>query len=128
MTNYFSLILFTMIICRCQSFTGILPLKSETKSGLELNLMSRSQVLGIAAMACVAVITPFPAIAKEDDLAKKGTKDDPVYQSCLSSCMYECTKPKGEETKLRKECLPECKQKCATTKQQLMIGTPKATE
>jgi hypothetical protein len=124
----FYLILIAMIISSSQGFTGILQQKSKPTSALSLNLMSRSQVLGIAAMACAAGIAPVPALAKDDDVAKKGTKDDPLYQTCLSLCMYECTKPKGEETKLRKECLPECKQKCATTKQQLMIGTPKASE
>lgn len=94
------------------------------RAGTTLNAISRSQFLagGVAAVGFIA-LTPAEANAKEDP-AKKGTKDDPAYQFCLSTCMYECTKPKGEETKLRKECLPECKQKCATTKQQLMIGTP----
>ncbi len=94
------------------------------RDGPALNALSRSQFLvgGVTAFGFVA-LTPAAANAKEDPL-KKGTKDDPAYQFCLSTCMYECTKPKGEETKLRKECLPECKQKCATTKQQLMIGTP----
>jgi hypothetical protein len=41
--------------------------------------------------------------------------------------MYDCTKPKVE-SKSRAECLPECKTKCATTKQQLMLGTPIKTE
>ena len=63
--------------------------------------------------------------AKEVDPALKGTKDDPAYQACLSKCIFECTKPKGDEQKSRAECIPECKQKCATSKQQLMIGTPK---
>jgi hypothetical protein len=53
-----------------------------------------------------------------------GTKQDPKYEACLSQCMYTCTKPKGYEQKSRAECLPDCKQQCATTKQQLMIGTP----
>lgn len=58
------------------------------------------------------------------DANLKGTKKDPAFEACLSQCMYDCTKPKGAETKLRNECLPECKQKCATTKQQLLKGTP----
>ena len=72
-----------------------------------------------------SLVAASPAQAKDIDPALKGTKEDPKYQSCLSSCMYECTKPKGEEQKSRGECLPECKQKCATTKAQLMKGTPK---
>jgi hypothetical protein len=38
--------------------------------------------------------------------------------------MYECTKPKGIEQRSRAECLPECRQKCATTKEQLLKGNP----
>lgn len=110
----------------CASFTG--P-QQRYNTDTSLSALSRSQFLtaassSVAAMLAVAA-SPTPVRAA-DDLAKKGTKDDPAYQFCLSTCMYECTKPKGEETKLRKECLPECKQKCATTKQQLMIGTPMA--
>ena len=72
-------------------------------------------------------IIPSPANAA-DDKAAKGTKADPKFQLCLSNCMYECTKPKVEEQKTRAECLPECKKSCATTKEQLMKGTPtKAT-
>ncbi|KAL3764460.1 hypothetical protein ACHAW5_000124 [Stephanodiscus triporus] len=52
-----------------------------------------------------------------------GTKADPVFQACLSECVYECTKPKGQEQKSRAECIPECKVKCATSKAQLMLGT-----
>lgn len=62
--------------------------------------------------------------ASEVDPAKKGTKMDPNYEACVSKCLYECTKPKGEEQKSRAECIPECKKKCATTKEQLMKGTP----
>jgi len=62
--------------------------------------------------------TTQPAFAKEVDPAVKGTKTDPEFQACLSNCMYECTKPKGAEQKSRGECLPECKTKCAKTKEQ----------
>lgn len=55
----------------------------------------------------------------------KGTKKDPAYEACISKCMYECTKPKGQEQKSRAECLPDCKKQCATTKEQLLMGTPK---
>jgi hypothetical protein len=69
-----------------------------------------------------------PAFAASEDLKKKGTKQDPAFEACISQCMYECTKPKGIEQKSRAECLPECKQQCATTKQQLMKGVPLTTE
>jgi hypothetical protein len=63
-----------------------------------------------------------PAFAKDENA--KGTKQDPAFEACLSNCMYNCLKPKGLEQKSRSECLPECKAKCATTKAQLMLGTP----
>ena len=75
----------------------------------------------------LAASTLVPMVANaEDKGAVKGTKADPKFQLCLSNCMYECTKPKVEEQKSRAECLPECKKTCATTKEQLMKGTPKA--
>ena len=58
------------------------------------------------------------ANAKEIDPAVKGTKSDPEFQACLSKCVYDCTKPKGAEQRSRGECLPECKTKCAKTKEQ----------
>mmetsp|Transcript_4250 Transcript_4250/g.9425 ORF Transcript_4250/g.9425 Transcript_4250/m.9425 type:complete len:129 (-) Transcript_4250:39-425(-) len=79
-----------------------------------------------AGCAATFLLPTQSAIAKEIDPALKGTKADPEYQSCLSTCIYECTKPKGVEQKTRAECLPECKSKCATTKQQLLTGAPKS--
>jgi hypothetical protein len=64
-----------------------------------------------------------PVWAK-DAASTKGTKEDPAFQACLSKCMYACTKPKGEEQKSRSECLPDCKQQCATNKSQLLRGEP----
>lgn len=66
------------------------------------------------------------ACAKDSGDALKGTKKDPAFEKCLSLCMYDCTKPKGSEQKSRSECLPECKEKCATSKEQLLKGEPKA--
>jgi len=54
----------------------------------------------------------------------EGTKEDPDYKNCLAINLYECTKPKGDEQRTRKECLPECKVKCAKTKEQLLLGSP----
>ena len=48
-----------------------------------------------------------------------GTKMDPEYEKCLSKCLYVCTKPKGSETKLRADCLPECKEKCAPSEKKV---------
>merc|ERR1740136_408034 len=84
--------------------------------------VGNSNAASIFAVTTAAV--PAAYAAKEIDPALKGTKQDPEYQNCISTCMYNCTKPKGGETKLRQECLPECKTKCATTKQQLYTGSP----
>ena len=88
--------------------------------------MSRARLLQTAggAFAGIMMGTVSPAFAKDVDPALKGTKKDPAFESCLSLCMYECTKPKGAEQKTRAECLPECKSQCATTKAQLLKGTP----
>lgn len=74
--------------------------------------------------AAAVLVVPLTASAKDSDASTKGTKADPAFQACISTCMYECTKPKADEQKTRQECLPECKAKCATTKAQLMVGTP----
>ena len=64
----------------------------------------------------------FPAAVLADDRA--GTKEDPAYKNCLSKCLYFCTKDKVE-SKDRMTCLKEeCKPKCATNPQQLMLGVP----
>eukprot|EP00578_Thalassiosira_sp_NH16_P026568 CAMPEP_0181087958 /NCGR_PEP_ID=MMETSP1071-20121207/6538_1 /TAXON_ID=35127 /ORGANISM="Thalassiosira sp., Strain NH16" /LENGTH=90 /DNA_ID=CAMNT_0023169857 /DNA_START=220 /DNA_END=492 /DNA_ORIENTATION=+ len=86
--------------------------------------MNRGAFLATTSSACLTFLTQQPAFAKEVDPAVKGTKADPAFQTCLSQCVYDCTKPKGSEQKSRAECLPECKTKCATTKQQLMKGEP----
>eukprot|EP00525_Craspedostauros_australis_P011718 CAMPEP_0198119080 /NCGR_PEP_ID=MMETSP1442-20131203/24273_1 /TAXON_ID= /ORGANISM="Craspedostauros australis, Strain CCMP3328" /LENGTH=140 /DNA_ID=CAMNT_0043777473 /DNA_START=223 /DNA_END=645 /DNA_ORIENTATION=+ len=82
-----------------------------------LNVM----LAGTAAAACA----PTPVLAKDIDPSLKGTKKDPSFESCLSKCIFECTKPKGSEQRSRSECLPECREKCATSKAQLMRGEPK---
>jgi hypothetical protein len=80
----------------------------------------------IVPSAVLIATTSLPANAaeKEIDPAIKGTKKDPGYEACVSKCMYTCTKPKGMEQISRSECLPVCKKECATTKAQLMVGTP----
>ena len=86
--------------------------------------LSRANFIATGAAVVGVVAVASPATAAEVDPALKGTKKDPAYEACLGKCLYECTKPKGVEQKSRQECLPECKQKCATTKEQLMLGTP----
>eukprot|EP00521_Asterionellopsis_glacialis_P000348 CAMPEP_0195255936 /NCGR_PEP_ID=MMETSP0706-20130129/5943_1 /TAXON_ID=33640 /ORGANISM="Asterionellopsis glacialis, Strain CCMP134" /LENGTH=132 /DNA_ID=CAMNT_0040308895 /DNA_START=25 /DNA_END=423 /DNA_ORIENTATION=+ len=90
--------------------------------------VSRASFLTTAFSAAVfSTMAPLSAsAAKEIDPKLKGTKQDPGYEACVSKCLYECTKPKGDEQKDRKECIPICKKQCATTKEQLMVGTPLA--
>mmetsp|Transcript_14871 Transcript_14871/g.41084 ORF Transcript_14871/g.41084 Transcript_14871/m.41084 type:complete len:136 (+) Transcript_14871:154-561(+) len=92
------------------------------RSGDKDHSVSRASFLSTAVVQ-VASMAVLPSWAA-DTTASKGSKTDPAFEACLSKCMYECTKPKGDEQKSRKECLPECKQQCATTKEQLMLGTP----
>lgn len=88
-------------------------------------VMSRAQWIQTAAGATMTMMmTPTVALAAKEDPALKGTKKDPAYEACLSQCIYECTKPKGMEQKTRAQCIPECKSQCATTKAQMMLGTP----
>jgi hypothetical protein len=88
--------------------------------------MSRSQWLQSAAgsLATLAIAAPA-AYAKDVDPAVKGTRKDPDFEACLSQCVYECTKPKGEEQKSRAQCLGECKKTCAKTSAQSNTLTPK---
>ena len=52
-------------------------------------------------------------------------QSDPKYTNCMSLCLFSCQKPKGVDQKSRAECIPPCKSECASSKEQLMIGTPK---
>mmetsp|Transcript_521 Transcript_521/g.914 ORF Transcript_521/g.914 Transcript_521/m.914 type:complete len:136 (+) Transcript_521:42-449(+) len=85
----------------------------------------RETLEGAVAAFGFTAFSSLPAWAKGDDASLKGTKADPKYTNCVSTCIFECTKEKGVEQKTRVECLPGCKEKCATSKEQLMVGTPK---
>jgi hypothetical protein len=89
-------------------------------------LLQRSRVLEGAGQALTVtfLLSPSQSSAKEVDPSLKGTKKDPRFEACLSRCLYDCTKAKGEQQKSRSECLPECKKRCATTKEQLLTGKP----
>jgi len=107
--------------------TSSLASTEEHTSCTADNIGRRSALSNIFAAGAAIVVTSAsssPAYAGQADPALKGTKKDPAYEACLSKCLYECTKPKGEEQKSRAECIPECKTKCATTKEQLLTGTP----
>jgi len=98
---------------------------NDTKKSISSNPSSQSYnraiFLQTLSVGLLSVVNIDLANAQDES---KGTKDDPKFQACISKCVFECTKPKGEEQKSRSECLPECRTKCATTKQQLMTGKP----
>lgn len=101
----------------------ILALFATAAYGLHLDacLSRRGAVLGAAATAATALSQPARA---------GGTgKDDKAFQSCLSQCVYEATKiTKGigkVEVMDRSEAFKMCKPKCATSKDQLLLGQPK---
>ena len=67
----------------------------QTSNVSDLQMKRSTFVQQIMTSASLLVLSPSsPAFAKEIDPAVKGTKKDPKYESCVSSCMFECTKPK----------------------------------
>jgi hypothetical protein len=99
--------------------------QSSSTTSTSAQPINRLSFLKTAFASSTLILTNANAAqAKDIDPALKGTKQDPAYQACLSKCVYDCTKPKGDEQKTRSECLPECKVKCATNKEQLLLGSP----
>ena len=72
---------------------------------------------------------PMAAALSRPRAALADSKYDKKFESCLSLCVYEQTKiAKGiaqVEVVSRSEAMATCKSKCATSKEQLMIGQPK---
>lgn len=100
----------TLLCSSCNGF-GVTNQKNNVPDGQGF-LQSRQNFV---AAAVAAVFVPQVAFAKDADYVK-GSKDDPAVQAKLSVCMYECTKPKGDEQKSRPECLKECKKECITAR------------
>jgi hypothetical protein len=117
---------------QCAARSSTVDLQSHANdSGSSMQSQSRARFLSTFAAAVVTTAVgvsgsalPADAADSKIDPAVKGTKKDPGYEACVSQCMYECTKPKGNEQMSRSQCLPGCKKQCATTKAQLMVGTP----
>ena len=140
MRSYFPIILATLLafacslgILLCEAFTIGHDLKTQTKFYATRKTQpdevpqissscNRIMFLQTISLGFVSLMNIDIASAAGDE--SKGSKDDPKFQACLSKCVFECTKPKGEEQRSRSECLPDCKVKCATTKEQLMMGRP----
>ena len=104
-------------------FFVLLSVLSAAVHGLHVEAPGRrSAVLGACA-AATALQLPTPA------RADAGKKDDKKFQQCLSECVYETTKiAKGiakVEVTSRTEAYALCKPKCATSKDQLLLGQPK---
>ena len=115
------LLLALALISSCQAFSSPNHNQHHSEATTRADFLQH-----VGAVTAAAWATPAWA-AGSSDPSLKGTKKDPAYEACVSKCMYECTKPKVEEQKTRQECLPECKKKCATTKEQLLLGTPKSS-
>ena len=96
-----------------------LALLVAAASGLNAGMGRRAAVLG----ACSAALRPAARASAADG------KDDKKFQSCLSLCVYGETKiAKGiaqVEVVSRSEAFAKCKKKCATNKDQLLLGQPK---
>lgn len=112
------------------SAASVSPVSSFTSLAAQSRADFLRDVVTSAAVVTTTMAAGFssssPAwAASSSDPSLKGTKKDPAYEACVSKCMYECTKPKVDGQKTRQECLPDCKKQCATTKEQLMKGTPK---
>ena len=112
-----------MLVCRAQVLLLLLAF-SSIAHGLRISHTAsrRGAVLG----ACAAATTLQPVARAH---AAEGQKDDKKFQSCVSLCVYEQTKiSKGiaqVEVISRTEAYAICKPKCATSKDQLLIGQPK---
>jgi len=94
-----------------------------TACGLQLDMGRRCAARG-AACVVLAGLTPLAPVR-----AAEGTKSDKKFQECVSKCVYEETKiTKGiakVEVVSRTEAYAICKPKCATSKEQLLLGQPK---
>lgn len=78
-------------------------------------------LLAGAGGAAIAV-SPRRAVAADEKKPKKGergSKEAKGYQLCLSQCLYDCTTPKAGMAKERSQCLVECKDECAVSREQL---------
>ena len=100
----------------------LLAVLSAAVHGFRVEALGRrGAVLG--ACAAVTALQP-PAPARAD-----GGKGDKKFQECLSNCVYEATKiTKGiakVEVMSRQDAYAMCKPKCATSKDQLLLGQPK---
>ena len=112
--------------CRAQVLL-VLALLAVAGSGLRIDL-GRGGAAGLgrrgAVLGACAATTLRPAAP-----ARAEGKDDKKFQSCLSTCVYEQTKiTKGiakVEVMSRTEAFAFCKPKCATSKDQLLLGQPK---
>eukprot|EP00904_Undaria_pinnatifida_P011688 jgi/Undpi1/764/HiC_scaffold_10.g04228.m1 len=96
----------------------------EGQQGRNALPTSRRDVLGAVFGVAASSFAFVAAADAKDDPALKGTKADPEFVTCLSECIYYCTKSK-EQSRSRQECIPECRQTCAKTKAQGMIGNPR---
>ena len=126
MKSLSSIYIFFLMIAGVSAF-GVGSAGNNNNCGGSTSL-DRNEFLAILTGAGTSVALGLPSAAFAKDESAKGTKADPEFEACLSKCLYFCTKPKGEEQKSRKECLPECRKECSKTKAQMMTGVPKSSD
>jgi len=104
------------------------PQTKLSSTDLRAERCSRAYFLQTSFVGAITLSGAFPqaAIAAKTNPALTGTKNDPKFESCLSKCIYDCTKPKVDEQLSRSQCVPICKKQCATTDAQLLKGRPKS--
>lgn len=84
-------------------------------------------VKSILAIGITSTMLLAPVVADDNEKANK------AFELCMSKCVFAETRPPpvGSETtrlearKGRAEIIRDCKQKCATTSEQLLLGKPK---
>ena len=97
------LLLLITLVSSVHSLDRVLPPKTSNSKSI---MQTRANFI-----TSTAAVLLFPTTA----LAAK----PPPYEACMSLCIYECTKPKGGEQKLRTECIGECKIVCKDKKRTL---------
>lgn len=104
------------------SETALWPATHAYTAPKELSKLAISSTLAIGLFFSSSLV----AGAAEDKAEKK-------FELCLSKCVFDGTKPppvgadasRLEARKTRVEIIRECKKKCATKDEQLLLGKPK---
>ena len=113
-----------------QRGSSILRFSSRSTDAGSATKSSLKNIIG-AFSAVILISNSFSDAAFAKD--STGTKSDKGFELCLSKCTFAASRPPpaGSPTErltvtmTRGETITMCKQKCAKTKEQTMIGEPK---